>query len=200
MEVEPQFIALLKAYWWFIPLLVVSCFFSSTVGKGLINEWRVRLSLSRSFTKPEYRQLHDLSLPGAADNDTIDHLIISAYGVFIIETRHMRGWIYGNEDQPFWTQKSHKKSLRFANPLLRNQHLSNELAKTLGLDNEYVHHTVCFIDSHRFKTPMPENVTSSDTILSYIRSFNSRVLTDRQTRELYQSIRKSSFSPNWKEI
>jgi restriction system protein len=30
----------------------------------------------------------------------IDHVVVSPYGVFVIETKAMDGWIFGSEKQP----------------------------------------------------------------------------------------------------
>jgi hypothetical protein len=38
--------------------------------------------------------------------------VVSPYGVFVIETRNMDGWIFGSEKQPVWTQKFPRKSFR----------------------------------------------------------------------------------------
>lgn len=46
--------------------------------------------------------------------------VVSPYGVFVIETRNMDGWIFGSEKQPVWTQKFPRKSFRFQNPLRQN--------------------------------------------------------------------------------
>ena len=51
-----------------------------------------------------YRQLNDVTL-GLQDGTTtqIDHLVISVYGVFVIETKNMSGWIYGDSKDAKWT-------------------------------------------------------------------------------------------------
>ncbi|WP_339385147.1 nuclease-related domain-containing protein, partial [Vibrio paracholerae] len=34
----------------------------------------------------------------------IDHIVVSKFGVFVIETKYMKGWIFGSKDQKQWTQ------------------------------------------------------------------------------------------------
>ncbi|MEC7370234.1 MAG: nuclease-related domain-containing protein [Pseudomonadota bacterium] len=33
----------------------------------------------------------------------IDNLLVSPYGLFIIETKNINGWIFGSENRPNWT-------------------------------------------------------------------------------------------------
>jgi len=50
----------------------------------------------------------------------IDHLILSVYGIFVIETKNYSGWIFGNEKSEYWTQVIYKDKFRFYNPIKQN--------------------------------------------------------------------------------
>ena len=53
----------------------------------------------------EYYRLNNITLPLANGGSTqIDHIIVSVHGIFVIETKNYKGWIYGNEKQRQWTQ------------------------------------------------------------------------------------------------
>ncbi len=43
----------------------------------------------------------------------IDHLLVSRFGVFVIETKHYNGWIFANPKHPTWTQVIYKKISNF---------------------------------------------------------------------------------------
>jgi restriction system protein len=197
MEAGSLIIPLLKAYWWFIPLFMLSSFFSSSVGKGLIGEWRVRLLLRQSLDRKLYRRLHDVTLSTRNGSIQIDHLLISPFGIFVIETKHMSGWIFGHPDQEHWTQKIHKKSLRFQNPLLQNHKQAKTLESLLGVSKDTAHSVICFIGTHRFKSPMPDNVTGLDTLLDYIQTFTTRLFSEKQVRAMYKAIQKDKFTFTW---
>ncbi len=65
--------------------------------------------------------LNDLTLPdGEGATTQIDHLLLSPFGVFVIETKNYKGWIFGSERQKQWTQKIYKKSFKFQNPIHQN--------------------------------------------------------------------------------
>jgi hypothetical protein len=50
---------------------------------------------------------------------------VSRYGVFVIETKNMKGWIFGDPQQKTWTQKIYRHTTKFQNPLLQNYNISN---------------------------------------------------------------------------
>lgn len=50
----------------------------------------------------------------------IDHVVISPYGLMIIETKNYKWWIYGKEESEYWTQVIYKNKYRFRNPIKQN--------------------------------------------------------------------------------
>lgn len=50
----------------------------------------------------------------------IDHIIVSVYGIFVIETKNYKGWIFGNENAENWLQVIYKEKNQFRNPLKQN--------------------------------------------------------------------------------
>ena len=72
--------------------------------KGARGERRVHSALSSVLDKNEYRILSDLILPVAGGTTQLDHLVLSRFGIFVIETKNMSVWIFGDADQQTWTQ------------------------------------------------------------------------------------------------
>jgi len=52
----------------------------------------------------EYHVLDDVVLPTNRGTTQIDHIVVSKYGVFAIETKNYRGDIYGDDDRQEWKQ------------------------------------------------------------------------------------------------
>ncbi|WP_163009979.1 nuclease-related domain-containing protein, partial [Pseudomonas viridiflava] len=95
-----------------------------------------------------------------ADGTTqIDHVFISPFGIFVLETKNMSGWIFGREKQPQWTQKIYRRTYKFQNPLRQNYKHLKALEATLGVSLEHLHSVVSFVGESTFKTAMPANVT-----------------------------------------
>ncbi len=52
----------------------------------------------------DYTILDDVVLKTTSGTTQIDHVVVSKYGVFAIETKNYRGEIYGNDNRQQWTQ------------------------------------------------------------------------------------------------
>ena len=64
--------------------------------KGKIGEKVVAGKLER-LPKDQYRILNNVMIPTPQGSSQIDHLVVSIYGLFVIETKNYNGWIYGSE-------------------------------------------------------------------------------------------------------
>lgn len=137
----------------------------------------------------EYRILNDIYLPLPDGTTTqIDHIVVSQYGVFVVETKTYSGWIFGDEKSKEWTQSIYRKKSRFQNPMRQNYRHICALADNLGIGKSYFHSVVVFTGDCDFKTTMPENVVFSRRAAAYIRSFNKPIIKASQVDELANAI------------
>ena len=69
-----------------------------------------------------YKVLDDLMLPSRGNTNTtqIDHIVVSDFGIFCIETKSYSGWIFGHAQQRHWTQVIYRYKKKFYNPLRQN--------------------------------------------------------------------------------
>ena len=51
----------------------------------------------------EYVVFKDVILKTPKGTTQIDHIVVSRYGVFAIETKNYRGEIYGDDKREYWT-------------------------------------------------------------------------------------------------
>jgi len=125
----------------------------------------------------------------------IDHIIVSRYGIFVIETKNMKGWIYGNEFQRQWTQVIYKKKSKFMNPLHQNYGHIKNLSELLGIDECDIDSIIAFVRDHTFKTPMPDNVTSGFGCFGYIKSSKQVVFSPEEVEEYVLAIKTNQKIP-----
>ena len=163
-----SFASLLAAFW----------LSRSTWSKGQIGERKINKALKRHLDKKKYRLLADLTLP-TRDGETtqIDHVVISQYGIFVIETKNMSGWIFGDIHQAQWTQVIFKWRSKFQNPLRQNFGHVKTVQHLLELDDHQVHNLVAFVGTGEAKTELPPNIVwSSKSLVHRIRSEQSEVI------------------------
>ena len=87
--------------------------------KGYVGEQRIRKLLDS--LGEDYTVFNDIYVPKKDGKTTqIDHVLLSPYGIFVIETKNYTGWIFGQEQQKNWTQTIYNKKSRFYNPIMQN--------------------------------------------------------------------------------
>ena len=138
--------------------------------KGDIGESRISI-LNEIGLDENHIGLDNILIPLPDGGTTqIDHIVVSPYGLYIIETKNMGGWIYGNEYDSQWTQVLYKQKYTFQNPLRQNYKHCQVIASALNLDNSLVHSVIVFIGDSEIKTPLPANVCNGGTAyLNYIK-------------------------------
>ena len=87
--------------------------------KGEIGESIVSNYLNE-LPENEYKVFNNIYLNIKRSSVQIDHLIISLYGIFVIETKNYTGWIFGSENQKYWTQIIFENKYKFKNPIKQN--------------------------------------------------------------------------------
>ena len=137
----------------------------------------------------EYRILNDIYLPLPDGTTTqVDHIVVSQYGIFVVETKTYSGWIFGDEKSKEWTQSIYRKKSRFQNPMRQNYKHICALADNLGIDKSYFIGVVAFTGDCTFKTEMPDGVVYSRRAAEYIRSHNKPTIKASQVDELANAI------------
>lgn len=195
MDYTPIIQQVVNTLWWVIPALMVITLFKTPLVKGWIGERVVSLIGRMMLPKHSYHRLHDVTLPATDGTTQIDHIIGSRFGVFVVETKHMKGWIFGSERQAQWTQKIYRKSFRFQNPLRQNYRHVKALEAVLDIPAEHIHSLVVFVGDSDFKTKMPANVTRGPGYVRYIRSFTTPVFSESQVQQIIQQIASVRLAP-----
>lgn len=80
----------------------------------------VARTLLQNFPPPNYHLLNHITLQMADGTTQIDHILVSRFGIFVIETKHYRGWLLVNPNQARWTQILFGQRYNFYNPLRQN--------------------------------------------------------------------------------
>lgn len=184
--------------WWVIPIVLALAVFRSSWFKGWFGEGFVRFSAKLRLPANVYRPIHNVTLPTLDGTTQIDHIFVSEFGVFVIETKNMKGWIFGGEKQRQWTQTIFKQSYKFQNPLHQNYKHVKALESALGIPLDAIQSVVVFTGDSTFKTEMPANVTRGGGFVRYIKSFSDPILSESQVQEIVSQIESGRLEPGWR--
>jgi len=184
---------------WPLALLVAAAFVMKTAWfKGWIGEAFVNLMAQWRLDKDTYHLIKNVTLPTEGGSTQLDHIIVSIYGVFVVETKNLRGWIYGDKHHKRWTQWIYRQAYKFQNPLHQNYKHTKALADLLGLAANQIHSLVVFVGDSTFKNKMPENVVRGLGYIRYIESKTEPVLNGHEVQEIVGQIESGRLAASFK--
>ncbi|NOZ55516.1 MAG: NERD domain-containing protein [Calditrichaeota bacterium] len=140
-------------------LILVGALLRSPLVKGWLGELQVNIAARPLLDKRRYHLVKNVTVPSGDGTTQIDHVIVSRYGVFVVETKNMSGWIFGTERDAQWTQKFRKSSFRFQTPLRQNYKHTETIAELLGLPRDRIKSVIVFVGGAQLKKEVPSNVT-----------------------------------------
>ena len=151
--------------------------------KGWIGELKTGFNLWAGLDKNLYHRFHDVIIPSSHGTTQVDHILVSPSGVFVVETKNYKGWIYGSADQSTWTQVIYKSKHKFQNPLRQTHRHKKVLSKYLGVKESTIQPVISFVGDVEFKTELPSNVLRSG-LSSYIKQFEEVVFSDDEVERI----------------
>ena len=198
MDLTPIISQLFSMLWYLIPLVIVATIFKSSWFKGALGEALVNILLTRQLDKRVYHLIKNVTLPTEDGTTQIDHILVSKYGVFVIETKNMKGWIFGSANQKRWTQRIYKHSSKFQNPIHQNYKHLKTLEAGLEISGDSIFSVIVFIGDCTFKTEMPRNVTVARGCIDFIKSKTEEILTQQQVKQAISKIESGRLQPSLK--
>ncbi len=152
---------------------------TTTAGERVVSR-----QLRDTLSPEEYFVFDDVTIPSQHNGSSqIDHVVVSRFGIFVIENKDWSGWIYGSKNRGKWTQTlagGHSKS-HLPNPLRQNwSHIQSLRAALPTIPDSAFENVVALDDEAGFKTEPIENVIFYSELTTYILSFRTVRLTEEQ--------------------
>ena len=151
---------------------------------GAVEEKRVRARLQRLGS--EYHTFNDVLIHNSYGTTQMDHIVVSPYGVFVIETKNYQGWIMGGENSEKWTQNIWGHKYELNNPIRQNYGHIEALKQCLPRYHEAQYISIIvFSPQAELKVIVREasNVIYHNKLLACISSYKERILSDDQVME-----------------
>lgn len=155
--------------------------------KGKIGEMSVSATLS-FLPENEYIVLNDLMFKNGNSTTQIDHIVVSVHGIFVIETKNYKGWIYGNSNNDYWTQNIYGYKYSLYNPILQNQNHIKFLIHKFDVIRdiaEYVYPVVVFLGASDLRISGNDNCVLWRSQLNYyIKSCQQNIMSIEDCRNI----------------
>lgn len=140
--------------------------------------------------------LRNAYIPYRNQTSESDIILLTEYGIFVIESKNYSGWIFGSQNNQYWTQSLNKRSkYKFYNPIKQNQTHINALSSFLNLPKNYFNSLIVFNRKCTLKrVPLNCNeflIIYDDMILKTIQSITQNrpiVFSKEQLDSIYQKL------------
>jgi hypothetical protein len=141
-------------------------------------EARVSHVLRSHFGPPDYHLMNHVTIRMDDGTTQVDHILVSRFGVFVIETKDFSGWIFAGATDPTWTQVHFRRKFRFQNPIFQNfRHLRAVQGLLDFLPPEAIESVVVFSGNAEFKTTTPQGVIGIDDLADYLGRQRNEVMS-----------------------
>jgi len=157
---------------------------------GRRGEWLVAMTLKR-LPESDYTTLNNVLLTVSEKGDTvqIDHIVVSSFGVFVIETKCYSGKIYGSENKEYWTQYFKYDQYELRNPIIQNRAHVNALRKIFAQYGDiHLIPIVVFAGSADLYISTSSIVVYRADLLRTIRSFSTYYLMPQQRAKIVEAL------------
>jgi hypothetical protein len=173
---------------WIAPLVLLIAYLSSPRFRGDIAQIRVRRLLATGLEKSRYTVFNDINLPSGGGTTHIDHLVVSRFGIFVIASQYVRGWVSGGEFQERWKLYRGNRFTRIDNPLHRNALQGDAVAKLLKVSPRTIHSIVVLVGQKGFRSAMPDRLLSPEKLLPYMHSKARQVMDGEEADRILAQI------------
>jgi restriction system protein len=193
------FLLAAKSFWWLPVVVVFSAILKTRWFKGWLGEWLVSRTLVKIVNKNSGISFRFNNVLLATQDGTtqVDHILLTSKGLFVIETKNMKGWIFGSAHQKRWTQQIYRHKSFFQNPLHQNYKHTQTLRALLDLDSSVVYSIVVFVGDVQFKKPMPSNVIGRHELASYLDGIQEAVFSPRELLRLSDQISQGKLTSSF---
>ncbi len=140
--------------------------------KGNAGEAEVA-KLMKQLPANEYTVFHNFILASDRGLTQIDHIVVSTYGIFVVETKNYAGFIVGGDNAEKWTKYLAGKQYSFYNPLKQNYAHIKAISNCLQIPREKIFSIIAFSNRAELKAIENNSVVHFQDIVYKILSYRT---------------------------
>lgn len=150
--------------------------------RGIRGERLVSSILSSLPT--EYTLFNDVYIEVKGHSVQIDHVVISQYGIFVIETKNYTGWIFGTDQSEYWIKNVYGNKYQFRNPLKQNYSHLKSLQALLDISEAKFVPIVVFLNGATLKCNTMGYVIYPQQLKHTILDYHAPLLTHAEIENI----------------
>ena len=158
--------------------------------KGQLGEKIAKKELEK--LNKDYLILNDIMVYSDNKTHQIDHIVISKFGIFVIEMKNYGGKIFGKENDKIWTQKIGRKTNKLNNPIIQNNGHILALKDITKEKKDIFISIVCFGNNVELNIDNCKNVIKLDKLNKIIKSYKEIKLNNIE--KIYNQIKELNIT------
>ena len=167
-------------YWALIIICAIVIFICIKYGSkitGWFGEHWTKSSLD-FLDKSKYIVLNDIMIDVNDKTYQIDHIVLSKYGIFVIETKQYNGYIKGSKYDKKWVRYVKGKApIYYTNPIRQNYGHVKAICELLNINEDKVFNIVCIPSKNvELKIEHDGELTTGLTINDKITSYKEEII------------------------
>lgn len=148
-------------------------------------------SALKKLPKDKYKIINDILIETNEHTHQIDHVIVSPYGIFCIETKQYNGFIIGSKWDKKWTRIVGKNKYPYENPIRQNYGHVKSLCELLNMDESKIYNIVCIPSTAKLRIKHDGELVRYDTIVDKILSYKDIIIDN--VDEIVDTINKNNI-------
>ena len=165
---------------WILPAVFLIAYLGSPRYRGRRAFRRVRRLLRHSLDPRRYTQFDDLVLPTGGGSDTVDHLLVSRFGICVIVSEYRPGALSGGDSQELWKQSHLGRTHRWPNPVHRGRLQVEAIQRLLDYPRKCFQVQVALDGQSKLPKDLPKEVVTVEELIPRLRSLGQQVMTPEQ--------------------
>lgn len=145
----------------------------------------------KKLPKEIYTIINNVFIYVNGSTHQIDHVVVSPYGIFSIETKQYNGFIVGNKYDKNWVRYIGKNKIYYSNPIRQNYGHVKSLSKLLNIDESKIYNIVCIPSRANLKIKHDGEIVRYDTIANKIQSYGDVIINN--TDEIVDIINQNNI-------
>lgn len=155
--------------------------------KGTRGEYQTALEINKLL--PDAKILMNTYIPNKNGYTEIDIIVIAIQAIYVIENKNYSGWIFGSEQDQYWTVTFPHVKHQFYNPVKQNNthifYLKNLLNKN-GYRCDNINSIICFNEEASLKKIISNTPVIKTKDIKYYINLNHRSYSREEVESIYK--------------
>lgn len=163
--------------------------------RGMMGEKTVGKTL-KSLSQEKYRVFNNILLKTNSGTTQIDHLVISQYGIFVIETKNYKGVINAKNNSKDWYQCiNNTKEMQIDNPVTQNLRHIKHLMKSFEIEDQDLFKSIIAFNRSANVVAKSDysDICYYDELINNIEKYYVKIITEKDVEKYCDFVKQNNI-------